>query len=454
MADSATITTNLTTGGSVTSNVVEGSTVTSSISTGAAGPTGPTGAVGADGPTGATGAQGPAGESGTVNVTQASHGFSVGNALRHDGSTWVKAKADDPTTAYVTGVVSSVTTNTFELITTGPITLSGLTAGSTYYLSDATAGALTTSPPYTNATVSKPVLYATSTTTGVVQIMRGLVNVVARPYARMGINFGDHNLSSTETITRDLQYLGRYTRRIRMTIPSWNDATGVANARAMALIAKNMGFFVSYGVTSAGTGISLSDYNGWKAAVPGEALWASDNGIDRFYVGNEEDWWALLGEINAGGVTEANVQTDVRTLAASLKASYPDMEIVYSTAQGTVLGWDSGGTGSLDLLGFNMYDTEVSFEATLDYFLSLSFASKMFISEWNYDTPYPASGLTATQYRADLLARRKKIVTTGIEAFFFTWDWGGSYGTSSDWGISNGDGTYKPGLEQIFSIPR
>jgi microcystin-dependent protein len=108
------------------------------------------------------------------------HGFSVGNVVyRKPGTpaTWDTAKADAVATAEAIGVIESVSgTDSFVVVYNGKITgLSGLTDGAAYFLSAATAGLLTTDEPSTVGYVSKPVLIATSTTTGVVLQHRGMV---------------------------------------------------------------------------------------------------------------------------------------------------------------------------------------------------------------------------------------------------------------------------------------
>lgn len=123
---------------------------------------------------------GTGGGSGTQlanSITQASHGFSVGQALYYTGSAYALAKADVDSTSEVLGIVSSVTSSSvFVLTPVGYITgLSGLTAGSLYYLSDTTAGALTTTQPTTVGHVSKPLLVADTTTSGYAIQSRGVI---------------------------------------------------------------------------------------------------------------------------------------------------------------------------------------------------------------------------------------------------------------------------------------
>lgn len=106
--------------------------------------------------------------SSTVSVTQASHGFSVGNAIYYTGSAWAKAKSDSANTLG-TFVVATVSGNDFTAVSEGILTgLSGLTSGQYYFVSDATAGLLTTTEPVTVGHYSNPLLFALSTTSGLV----------------------------------------------------------------------------------------------------------------------------------------------------------------------------------------------------------------------------------------------------------------------------------------------
>jgi len=118
-----------------------------------------------------------AGAGTSATITQASHGLAVGNLVRLNGSTYQKAQADSAANAEIVGIVSAVAdANTFTLTTGGKVTgLSGLTAGTVYFLSAGTAGALTATEPSTIGQVSKPVLVADSTTSGWFFNFRGLV---------------------------------------------------------------------------------------------------------------------------------------------------------------------------------------------------------------------------------------------------------------------------------------
>ena len=96
----------------------------------------------------------------TSDITQSSHGFAVKDAIRHNGSSWVKAQAN-ATSTLALGIVTKVAdSNTFTVAQSGRFELSshGLTVGQWYYLSADAAGGLVTTEP----TISQPIVYVES----------------------------------------------------------------------------------------------------------------------------------------------------------------------------------------------------------------------------------------------------------------------------------------------------
>ena len=111
----------------------------------------------------------------SFDVAQTGHGFAAKDVVYHTGTAYAKAKADAASTSDVVGIVSAVAdANNFTLTVMGKVTLSGLTAGQ-YFLSDATAGLATLTPPTADGTVFKPLFVATSSTEAIVDIQGGIV---------------------------------------------------------------------------------------------------------------------------------------------------------------------------------------------------------------------------------------------------------------------------------------
>src|SRR4051812_34892565 len=105
---------------------------------------------------------------GTLPLHQVAHGFSIGNIVYLNGATYTLAEANTISSSEVLGVViKSINADNFIIQYNGFVQgLAGLTAGSVFYLSPSTAGALTITQPFTPTQVIKPLLVANSTTTG------------------------------------------------------------------------------------------------------------------------------------------------------------------------------------------------------------------------------------------------------------------------------------------------
>jgi len=124
------------------------------------------------------------------SITQASHGFAVGDVIYYTGSAYAKAKADAVATSEVLGMVSSIDGNDFILTLGGEITgLTSLSAGVVYYLSGDTAGSITALEPTTEGYISKPIFITTSTTSGFFFNMRGAeITDTSTSYYRAFVN--------------------------------------------------------------------------------------------------------------------------------------------------------------------------------------------------------------------------------------------------------------------------
>lgn len=124
----------------------------------------------------AAGGGGGTGSSLTKSITQTSHGFSVGNVIRLNGtSTYAVAQADSVSDAEAIGIVSTVTdANNFVLTTGGYVTgLSGLTANTVYFLDPSVAGGLTATQPVAVGQVNKPIFISDTATSGYLINYRG-----------------------------------------------------------------------------------------------------------------------------------------------------------------------------------------------------------------------------------------------------------------------------------------
>ena len=141
------------------------------------------------------------GSANTLAVVQTAHGFTAGQAIYYTGSAYALAQANNAATAEAVGVVSAVAdANDFTVTFSGLVTIfSGLTAGSVYWLSDTVAGLLTSTAPTTVGNIQKPMLVATSSTTGILINYRGGVIPSPLPIP-MTLSNGGTGLALTQPI--------------------------------------------------------------------------------------------------------------------------------------------------------------------------------------------------------------------------------------------------------------
>ena len=104
-----------------------------------------------------------------ITVTQVAHGFVVGDIVYNDADgTYAKAQADNVDTARAVGIVVNVIdANTFDLQQSGFTTVvTGKTPATHYWLSDVTAGAMTSTTPATVGFYDKPIYQAVTANSG------------------------------------------------------------------------------------------------------------------------------------------------------------------------------------------------------------------------------------------------------------------------------------------------
>ena len=104
-------------------------------------------------------------------VNQTAHGFTVGEVLRFNGANYVGAQANSVTNSQVVGMVSAVSdVNSFFISQAGYLNNIpggvGLVAGTRFYLSPTTPGAITSTAPTADTQIILPIFDADSTTTG------------------------------------------------------------------------------------------------------------------------------------------------------------------------------------------------------------------------------------------------------------------------------------------------
>lgn len=109
-----------------------------------------------------------------VLYNQVAHGFISGQAVYRASGSFALARSDSAATSSAIGLVERVDDDNFYLWIAGEVDfMAGLVDGTTYFLSDSTAGASITPAPSGAGITAKPTFVATGTTTAIILPIAG-----------------------------------------------------------------------------------------------------------------------------------------------------------------------------------------------------------------------------------------------------------------------------------------
>lgn len=169
-----------------------------------------------------------------ISVTQSAHGFAVKDVIRHNGTSWTKAQGNTITNATDVWVVITVPdSNNFTALKQGRVTIAshGLTAGSLYYLSSSSAGAITTTKPVGDPSTPLgfflPVIYVESSS---------VIHVLGTPYPEINPLYAEKVFTGTATSQTfsniDLNAIGG---ELNFTITGQTNTTGDQTMLSMTI---------------------------------------------------------------------------------------------------------------------------------------------------------------------------------------------------------------------------
>lgn len=264
-------------------------------------------------------------------------------------------------------------------------------------------------------------------------------------YDGIGVNYGHHlGVLDSDEVRNDMLFLhGIGVNKVRVAMPTFTSSSAISKVREVATIAKSVGHYVIYGVTAGdGTTFDQTEWGSFKAQLPSEALWASQNGIDEFSLGNEE-------ELHNDDVspTDATIRSDIKSLATTIKASYSSLIVSYQTAQTHIANWNSDGIGNLDKIGFNCYGGASTFYTDVKSIVT-NFGSDGYVSE--FSTNDGISTYSEQQWESRIRARRNLLQELGVSSGYFFAYTDGSFGLPTDvWAIKKSDGMFRQSLNSI-----
>lgn len=262
-------------------------------------------------------------------------------------------------------------------------------------------------------------------------------------WSGLGLNY---NSTFGVVEATDLPYLRSWgINKIRPLIATYNDSASKLAWETRSLIMKSYGFYVIYGITAGGNTLTAANWASYTAQVIIEATWAAANGIDEFQIGNEEEV-----HIDGTTLTYATLRSNLRTLAATIKALFPALKLSYSsTLSSGYTNWYTAneGIGQIDRIGFNVYpNTTINFDIGFVNFNLSSIiaglgASKSFISEFGIHT----SGFgSVIGFSEDLCTQRFSLMLTAIKNAGFTEAYVYNYTDQNDvFGLKEQAGDYR-----------
>ena len=306
----------------------------------------------------------------TTDVTQSSHGFAVKDCIRHTGSAWTKAQANSNSTLAL-GVVTAVAdSNTFTVAQSGrfELTSHGLTVGQWYYLSNSSAGGLTTTEP----AISQPLVYVESANFLFVFPYRP-TNLLVAGQVPLGIHvdeFTGNGSTAAYTLGADPLsedntqvyingvYQEKSTYAVSGTTLTFD--TNVTNGSSIEVVryAANT-FAVGIPDDSSVTTAKIADDAVTTAKIADNAITSAKIGVDVIVAADLAANSITVSEIQDDAVTTAKIADDAITSAliaddAVVQAAIADdavdearLQISNSGTNGHALTYQSGNTGKL-----------------------------------------------------------------------------------------------------------
>lgn len=287
-------------------------------------------------------------------------------------------------------------------------------------------------PPQSGEYVGAYKAASTGTTTlsGVFAVIKMAPSAYAQvtgPLA-LGINVAnDTNAGNYDAgvLTADLQYLlGRGIHHVRVRSPYYDNAADIACMKAVSLVAKGLGMYVTAGI-SAATPFAAAAQAAYTTAIDAFFAWAQTNSIDECSVGNEMEL-----HVNGTTMLAADVRPFVRGLATRVKGNGYTGKVTYAASQGTtLLGWIfDGNAGNLDYVSVNVYGVSVDdADGWFEYYarqMANVYGVRTYVSEWNIYTTWATvtAALSPAQIATEVTSRLALLRASAFSrAFFFTW---------------------------------
>ena len=160
----------------------------------------------------------------------------------------------------------------------------------------------------------------------------------------------------------DIDYLYKNgIRNIRIDIPDYDDAPGLAASKTTVLYAIAKGMNVTWGVTS-NTVITSGNIGAFGTGIESAAAWAEANGVYEFQVGNEESYHK-----DDDTILDADIVAFIKAEATACQSIFTNGNISYSFGMYALNNaWDGVAKGDIDFMCLNVYKGTIEATAWQD----------------------------------------------------------------------------------------
>jgi hypothetical protein len=237
--------------------------------------------------------------------------------------------------------------------------------------------------------------------------------------------------------------------QLRINITFWADTVAGVITKSAITTAISKGAQVIWGVGSGSSTLTAANWPTFRQAVLDAALWAQDNGVYEFQLGNEEEL-----HIDDTTLTDAQLITNLKALATEVQAIFTNGNLSYSCEEDALDTWISAGKGDIDLIALNAYlgwgndsgnYNETHFRSTLSKLVGAFGTDGCYLSEFGLSATSLDSYSTDEAVQAEGVTKMiNYIKDSGVERaiFFCYYNDSRPFGPEG-FGILKDDGTHR-----------
>jgi len=239
---------------------------------------------------------------------------------------------------------------------------------------------------------------------------------------------------------------------LRIDIPDYQNTIWLNNSKATVIGAITKGAKVIWGVSSNKNNnkdysITAANWPTYRQAILDNALWAQNNGVYEFQLGNE-----LEGSIDEDTLTITQLIANLKSLATEVQEIFTNGNVSYTCWQHQLDSLDpwiaAGSLGDIDILACNIYkggqqdpDYDLTYQNRIAQLVTAFGAEHTYLTEFNVS-------YTALEHYSEDEAVQAAALTEMIDyikasgmtrAFYFMWKDDGA----ATFGVVKADGTYR-----------